>query len=96
MGTHMKTTIEISDALFSEARMLAAAEGTTFRQLVEAGLRHALAQRKTQVAPFRLRDASFSGNGLVADLQDAPWEKLREMAFDGRGGAEPAQAAKLP
>lgn len=76
--------------------MLAAAEGTTFRQLVEAGLRHALAQRKTQIAPFRLRDASFEGNGLVAELQDAPWEQLREMAFDGRGGSEPTQAAKLP
>ena len=86
MGTHMKTTIDISDALFTEARMLAAAEGTTFRQLVEAGLRHAVAQRKRRLVPFRLRDASFGGNGLVEELKGAPWEQVRDMAYEGRGG----------
>jgi hypothetical protein len=38
MGAHMKTTIEISDALLSEARRLAEKQGTTMRRLVEEGL----------------------------------------------------------
>ena len=84
MGTHMKATIEISDALFSEARPLAA-EGTTLRQLVEAGLRYTVAQRKRRITPFRLRDASFGGNGLAEELKGAPWEQLCDMAYKGRG-----------
>ncbi|MGH7899490.1 MAG: type II toxin-antitoxin system VapB family antitoxin, partial [Candidatus Binatia bacterium] len=39
MGTHMKTTIEISDALFQEARRIARKRGTTLRSVFEAALR---------------------------------------------------------
>jgi hypothetical protein len=85
----MKTTIEISDALFSEAKMLAATDGTTLRQLVEVGLRHALSQHKRQSEPFKLRDASFGAEGLakglVQELKGAPWEQLRDLAYEGRG-----------
>lgn len=81
----MKTTIEISDALFSEARLLAATEGTTLRQLVEVGLRYALNQRKREAQPFKLRDASFGGHGLVEELKHAPWERMRDLAYEGRG-----------
>ena len=86
MGTHMKTTIEISDSLFSEARLLAATEGITLRQLVEVGLRHAVAQRKRAVKPFKLRDASFGGDGLVKKLKGAGWEGIRDLVYEGRGG----------
>ena len=79
MGTHMKTTMEISDSLFADARMLAAAEGTTLRHLVESGLRHAITQRKRQAEPFRLRDASFGGHGLVEELKGAPWDQIRDL-----------------
>ncbi len=86
MATHMKTTIEISYALFSEARMLAAAaEGTTLRQLVQAGLRHRVAQRKRHMAAFRLRDASFGGNGLVEELKGASWQQVHDIAYESRG-----------
>ncbi len=81
----MKTTIEISDALFSEARLLAATEGTTLRQLVEEGLRYALSHHKRQTEPFKLRDATLGGNGLVEELQGASWERLRDLAYEGRG-----------
>lgn len=80
----MKTTIEISDSLFSEARLLAATEGTTLRQLVEAGLRHAVAQRKRQAEPFKLRDASFGGDGLAKELEPVGWRQIRALAYEGR------------
>lgn len=85
MGAHMKTTIEISDALMEQARRLAARENTTLRALVEQGLHKVIADKK-QSARFRLRRASFKGKGLQAPLQDAGWERMREMAYEGRGG----------
>jgi hypothetical protein len=92
MGTHidgpieqsMKTTIEISDPLLREARKLAAREGITLRALVERGLRHVVTETKP-AAPFKLRRATFKGRGLQADLGDASWDKVRDLAYEGRG-----------
>lgn len=86
MGTHMKTTIELSDKLLDEARKLAAAEGVPVRELVERGLRQVVAQARRPPAPFVLRQASFKGQGLRPELQGASWNRLRELAYDGRGG----------
>jgi hypothetical protein len=36
-------------------------------------------------AGFRLRDASFGGNGRQAEFRGADWERLRETAYEGRG-----------
>ena len=60
MGAHMKTTIEISDALLSEAKEVAEREHTTLRALVEEGLRTVLAHT-TKATPFKMRDARFKG-----------------------------------
>jgi hypothetical protein len=80
----MKTTIEISDALLREVRKLAAREGVTLRALVERGL-HRVVAETTKEPPFKLRRASFKGKGLQADLGDASWETLRDLAYKGRG-----------
>ena len=85
MGSHMKTTVELSDALLAEARKIAAREGVTVRTLIEQGLRHALNQRR-QRGQFRLRKATFKGRGLSATARGAGWEQLRELAYEGRGG----------
>ena len=84
MGTHMKTTVEISDALLAAAKELARKEKTTVRALIEEGLRTAIDQRKSQ-RPFRLRRASFKGKGLHPDVRDGSWERLRERLYEGRG-----------
>lgn len=85
MGRHMKTTVEISDPLLSEARKIAAREHTTLRTLIEQGLREVIAQRKRRTQ-FRLRKATFKGKGLSAEARKADWNRLRELAYEGRGG----------
>jgi hypothetical protein len=85
MGSHMKTTVEISDVLLVEAKKIAAREGTTVRTLIEQGLRHALAGRAKH-EHFKLRKASFKGSGLCASARGASWQQLRELAYEGRGG----------
>ena len=74
----MKTTIDISDALLFEAKMMAAAQGTTLRQLVEAGLRHALGQRQKAAKTFRLRKAVFTGKGT----HERDYKRAATLVFD--------------
>jgi len=80
----MKTTLDIADPLLREARKVAARERTTLRALVEQGLRQVVAQRK-QRTKFRLRDASFKGHGLHADVAGADWSHIRDLIYEGRG-----------
>lgn len=84
MVTHMKTTIEIPDALLEQARAVAGRDGATLRELVEAGLRRELKERRSRTR-FRLRDATVDGNGLQGGLQDADWDRIRDLAYQGRG-----------
>jgi hypothetical protein len=84
MVARMKTTIEISDPLFEEARAVAREEGTTLKNLVEEGLRLALEERQQRV-PFRLRDASVDGKGLQPALRGRPWATIRDLAYEDRG-----------
>ena len=58
----MKTTIDLSDALALEAKALAAKRGTTFRAIVEQGIRCALKEAE-RTESFKLTDKSVSGNG---------------------------------
>ena len=81
----MKTTVEISDELAYEAREVAASDATTLRALIEAGLRKVLRDRRKRTR-FRLRDASFRGRGLQADFQSAGWNRIRDAAYEDRGG----------
>ena len=81
----MKTTLDLSDPLLREARKVAARERTTLRALVEQGLRQVVAEKQRK-RTFHLRKASFKGRGLRPDLADAGWERLRDLAYEGRGG----------
>lgn len=84
MGTHMKTTVEISDALLRQAKAAARREGVTLRTLIEAGLRRVLEERKRNTA-FVLRDASFGGSGLSPEFRSERWDDLRDAIYGGRG-----------
>ena len=86
MGTHMKTTIDLSDALFREARRLARERGTTLRAVVEAALRREISAPGTSRRKFRLRDGSFAGEGMQPGIDLSDWSTIRSMVYRGRGG----------
>lgn len=76
----MKTTVEIAEKLARAAKAHAAREGTTLRELVERGLRLVLREPELGKS-FRLRDASFRGNGLQPEFRGAGWERIREASY---------------
>lgn len=77
----MKTTVEIADVVFHEARRVAAARSVTMRQIIENGLRKVIAEASAPF-PFRLQDGSFGGEGLV---QPMTWDEIRDEIYEGRG-----------
>ena len=82
--THMKTTVEIAEDLFTRTREVAQREGTTLRALIEEGLRVALARRE-QKTSYRWPDLSVTGEGLAPEIEEGSWEPLREQIYTGRG-----------
>jgi hypothetical protein len=84
MGSHIKTTVEIPETLMAQARRLAQRRGVTLRTLIEEGLQHIVTSERRRPA-FRLRDASFTGEGLHAAFDGVPWERVRDAAYEGHG-----------
>jgi mRNA-degrading endonuclease RelE of RelBE toxin-antitoxin system len=80
----MKTTVEIPDSILKEARKLASREGTTLKALVVESLQKVITDRKSRGA-FKLRKATFKGKGLQPHMAGAPWDRIRDMAYEGRG-----------
>jgi hypothetical protein len=74
----MKTTIEVSDALFLSAKSFAQQSQTTLRALVEEGLRRVLSDSQPgRKQAFKLVDASVRGKQvLIADPQR--WQEMEE------------------
>ena len=77
MGAHMKTTIDLSDALFNAAKKVAIERQTSLRALVEEGLRRVLSEASTQIKPaFKLKDARVHGEEvLLPNPRD--WHQLQ-------------------
>ena len=78
----MKTTVEIADSLFKEAKACAEARHVPLRQLIEEGLRTVI-EREPPKKKFKLRDGSVGGDGLQGNLT---WDEIMEIAYEGRGG----------
>jgi hypothetical protein len=85
MVIHMKTTVEISESLLEKARAVAQKEKTTLRRLIEEGLRKVLKERGRREG-FKLRKASFKGNGLLPHADEESWERIRSLIYEERGG----------
>lgn len=80
----MKTTVEIADALFEEAKRVSAARRTTLRALIEEGLRRVLEEQRSR-GGFRLRRVAVGGRGLRPEVEEGSWERIREEIYKGRG-----------
>jgi hypothetical protein len=78
MEAHMKTTIDISDALFVSAKALAQQSQTTLRALVEEGLRRILRDANANApSAFKLKDARVHGQELLMpDPRD--WQQFED------------------
>jgi hypothetical protein len=85
MVTHMKTTVEISDSLLTEAKDVATRQGTTLRSLLEAALRAELDRRRTAPAPYRLVDVAVGDPNVVVDLGGEGWAHALDAIYEGRG-----------
>ena len=79
----MKTTIEVPDGLFREAKQYAARHNVPLRKVVERGLRMAIQQKPARVRPFKLKTVTSKGQGLQVD---GGWETIRSMIYEGHGG----------
>ncbi len=73
----MKTTLELPEPLFAEAKEMARREATTLRALVEEGLRHVLSRRAAPPSAYQLPDRSVGGDGLAAGMD---WSQLTTLA----------------
>lgn len=76
MGTRMKTTIDLSDALFDAVKALAQSQQTTMKALVEDGLRRVLNDARAAKRPaFKLKNMSVGGGRmLITDPRE--WQDL--------------------
>jgi len=78
MATHMKTTLNISDATWKELKREAARRGETMSAMVEAALRLFLRQPERQEDRPPL--PSFHSGGALVDIsnRDALYEVMEE------------------
>ncbi len=83
----MKTTVEIPDTLFRQLKQRAQRENVSMRELIQAALLRFLAPPPEKGKPFKLKDGSFKGNGLVEGVSG--WEQIRDLIYEGRGGSAP-------
>jgi hypothetical protein len=72
----MKTTVEISDALFKEAKRYAAKNKLTFRMVLESGLRKVVLESAQPSKPFKLKKAPFKGTGMRKDFT---WDEIMAL-----------------
>ena len=78
----MKTTIELPDDLFRQAKHYAVQQGIPMREVVERGVR-VLVEGKQPKKKFRLRTITTKGDGLICD---GDWNTIRSLIYDGHGG----------
>ena len=80
----MKTTVELSDSLLRQAKRVALKERTTVKALIERGLRLVVTGDKRGKS-FKLRRASFKGDGLMSGRSLQDWKAVRDAIYSERG-----------
>ena len=80
---HMKTTVDISDALLARATRLARTVGKPLRAVIEEGLRRVL-QEDAAPARYRQPDRAVGRAGAANPLDALSWQDLRDEIYGGR------------
>lgn len=78
----MKTTVEIPDPLFRQAKQYAARHGLTLRELVTRGLETVLRGGAPPRRRFRLKTVTTKGEGLICE---GDWSSIRSLIYEGHG-----------
>ncbi len=78
MGTHMKTTLDLSDAVLDQAKAHAARHGLTLRTVVEDALRRYLAQQASGAPRKTLKIVPFDGGGFAPGYESKSWNEILE------------------
>ena len=84
MASHMKTTVQIPDALLAEIQQIATKNKTTLRALMQEGLQHVVERERTKKKPFKLKDCSVGDPNAPWPLEDKSWEEIRAIAYGDR------------
>ncbi len=79
----MKTTVEITDSLFRDAKQYAARHGIPMREVFERGLQMMMKGAPPSRRRFRLKTVTTKGDGLAVD---GDWNNVRSMIYKGHGG----------
>jgi hypothetical protein len=84
----MKTTVDIADPLFEQAKREAEASGTTLRELIELGLQKVLQQRAERKSkPYELPDMSVGEPGtLNPAIRSHDGRAMRRYCYMGYNG----------
>ena len=82
----MKTTVQIPDALLAEIQQIATKNKTTLRALMQEGLQHVVERERMKKKPFKFKDCSVGGDGLVDELKNASWSDIVAMSYGDRSG----------
>ncbi len=76
----MRTTLNISDALLTEAKQTAARTGRTLTQIIEDALRESLARRDaSRTAPRTIKLTTFKGTGVAPGVNLDDSAGLRDL-----------------
>lgn len=73
----MKTTVELPDATFRQAKVLAASQGMTFKQFFTEAVEARLRRYNREAADRKIEPPWMAGFGVLADLADENRRILR-------------------
>lgn len=78
----MRTSVELPDPLFREAKRYGAEHGVTLKELIERGLRTVLDQQREPKRGARLKLRTYGSQGYVPGIEEGSWEQIRDIIFD--------------
>ncbi len=85
MASHMKTTVQIPDALLADVKRIAAKRKTTLKSLIDEGLRLVIDNEQKKKKPFKLKDCSVGDPNAPWPLEGKSWDEILALAYGDRG-----------